>query len=348
MTRPPSSNRSRIRMKDVAERLGVSVSTVSLVLSGDTRIPEDTARRVLQTVKAMEYRPNLLARSLARRNSRTIAVILPEFALARNKPFYFEALAGIHAQTQSAGYKIIVEAANRVFLARRYYLRMLKEQSADGMLYMAATINDAFLRDVEREPFPFVTLTSYADGVDLPCARNDDREAARIAVKHLISLGHTKIGFIQGTMDMSYCRDRALGYEQAMKEAGLDIQPNWIQPGDLDLMLSSNAAAMLAAAGVTAILASSDVMAYGALRGLKTAGRRVPQEIAVVGIDDVEFAAWASPTLTTVRVHVGAMAELAAKYVIRRAQTPNIPKNPLTEIPLPELIVRESCGGAAS
>src|ERR1700759_3705529 len=132
-------------MRDVAERLGLSVSTVSLVLSGDTRIPEDTARRVLQTVKAMEYRPNLLARSLARRNSRTIAVILPEFALVRNKPFYFEALAGIHSQTQSAGYKIIVEAANRVFLARRYYLRMLKEQSADGMLYMAASINDGFL-----------------------------------------------------------------------------------------------------------------------------------------------------------------------------------------------------------
>ncbi len=348
MTRSPATNRSRIRMKDVAERLGLSVSTVSLVLSGDTRIPEDTARRVLQTVKAMEYRPNLLARSLARRNSRTIAVILPEFAFTRNKPFYFEALAGIHSQTQSAGYKIIVEAANRVFLARRYYLRMLKEQSADGMLYLAASVNDSFLRDVEREPFPFVTLTSYADGVDLPCARNNDQEAARIAVKHLTSLGHKKIGFIQGTMDMSYSRDRKIGYELAMKEAGLDVQPDWIQLGDLDLALSGKAAAALAAADTTAILASSDVMACGALRGLKIAGKRVPEDIAVVGIDDLEFAAWVTPALTTVRIHVGAMAELAAKYVIRRAQTPNIPKNPLTEIPLPELVIRESCGGVRS
>jgi DNA-binding LacI/PurR family transcriptional regulator len=335
-------------MRDVAERLGLSVSTVSLVLSGDTRIPEDTARRVLQTVKAMEYRPNLLARSLARRSSRTIAVILPEFAFVKNKPFYLEALAGIHSQTQSAGYKIIVEAANRVFLARRYYLRMLKEQSADGMLYLAATTADVFLREMEREPFPFVTLTSYADGVDLPCARNNDQEAARIAVKHLIKLGHKKIGLIRGAADMSYSRDRALGYEQAIKEAGLESRPDWTLDGDFDLPQSGAAAAALANAGVTAILASSDVMAYGALRGLKASGRRVPDDIALVGIDDLEFAAWNVPSLTSVRVHVRIMAELAAKYVIRRAQTPNIPKNPLTEIPVPELIVRESCGGALS
>jgi DNA-binding LacI/PurR family transcriptional regulator len=335
-------------MRDVAERLGVSVSTVSLVLSGDTRIPEDTARRVLQTVKAMEYRPNLLARSLARRSSRTIAVILPEFAFVKNKPFYLEVLAGIHSQTQPAGYKMVVEAANRVFLARRYYLRMLKEQSADGMLYLAASINDGFLHDVEKEPFPFVSLTSYADGVDLPIACNNDKEAARMAVKHLVSLGHKKIGFIQGMADMSYSRDRELGYRTAMKEAGVDIDPNWLQLGDLNKETARQAAMALAEHKITAIVASSDVMAYGALRGLKAAGRRVPEDVALVGIDDVDFSAWTVPSLTTVRVHLRETAELAAKYVLRRAQAPNMPKNPLTEIPLPELIVRESCGGKIS
>jgi DNA-binding LacI/PurR family transcriptional regulator len=318
---------------------------VSLVLSGDTRIPEDTARRVLQTVKAMEYRPNLLARSLARRSSRTIAVILPEFAFVKNKPFYFEALQGIHAQTQPAGYKMLVEAANRVFLARRYYLRMLKEQSADGMLYLAASINDSFLRDLEKEPFPFVNLASCADGVDLPCARANDQEAARLAVKHLIALGHSKIGFIQGLAEMSYCRDRQMGYERAMKEASLDIAANWIASGDLDIDTASKAAITLSTSGVTAIIAAGDVMAYGALRGLRTSGKRVPQDVALVGIDDLEMSSWTHPTLTTVRTHVREMAELAAKYVVRRAQTPSIPKNPLTEIPVPELIVRESCGG---
>src|SRR6185436_15704874 len=96
----PNNPRRRVRMRDVANRCGVSISTVSLVLSGDARIPEDTARRVLQAVKAMEYRPSVVARSLARRASRTIGVILPEFAFSKNKAFYYQALQGIHAQTQ--------------------------------------------------------------------------------------------------------------------------------------------------------------------------------------------------------------------------------------------------------
>src|SRR5579864_8789579 len=170
MTLPTDStathSRKRVRMRDVATRCGVSISTVSLVLSGDPRIPEDTARRVLQAVKAMEYRPSVLARSLARRVSRTIGVIIPEFAFSHNQPFFYQALQGIHDQTQPAGYKMMVEAANQVFLSRRYYLRLLKEQSADGMIYMAAKLNDSFLAEMEKEPYPFVLLGNAADGVN--------------------------------------------------------------------------------------------------------------------------------------------------------------------------------------
>src|SRR4051812_13333546 len=148
LQQPLANAKKRVRMRDVANRCGVSISTVSLVLSGDTRIPEDTSRKVLETVKAMEYRPSVIARSLARKGSRTIGVILPESAYAKNQQFYYQALEGIHSQTQAAGYKMIVEAANRVFLERRYYLRMLKEQSTDGMIYMAASTSDSFLEEV--------------------------------------------------------------------------------------------------------------------------------------------------------------------------------------------------------
>lgn len=344
MTRSASPNRIRVRMRDVASRCGVSISTVSLVLSGDTRIPEDTARRVLQAVKAMEYRPSVLARSLARRTSRTIAVILPETAFQRNTPYYYHALQGIHSQTQPAGYKMLVEAANRVFLARRYYLRMLKEQSADGMLYLAATISDKFLGEIEKEPFPFVLVGSYADEVNLPCAKSNDAEGAKIAVKHLIGLGHTAIGHIAGSQEISTGRDRAQGYSDAMKEAGLPLDPTRIVQGNFDIQQAATVTRELVETGVTAIFAASDAMAYGALRTLRELNKRVPQDVAVVGMDDLEMSAWTNPALTTVRYDIQMMAELATKYVIRRAQSPIIPKNPLTEVPAPELIIRETCG----
>ncbi len=344
MTRSPMPNRNRVRMRDVATRCGVSISTVSLVLSGDVRIPEDTARRVLQAVKAMEYRPSVLARSLARRTSRTIAVILPEFAFQRNKPFYYQALQGIHSQTQPAGYKMVVEAANKVFLARRYYLRMLREQSADGMLYLAATVNDKFLSEVEKEPFPFVLVGAYADGVNLPCANTSDAQGAKLAVDHLVKLGHKMIGHISGPADVSHCRDRMVGYQEAMKTAGLSVNPAWIVSGNFELEQAEKAAVGLVKAGVTAIFAGGDVMAIGALRGLRALNKRVPDDVAVVGMDDLEISSWTNPALTTVRYDIGAMAELATKYVVRRSQSPIVPKNPLTEVPGPELIIRESCG----
>lgn len=343
----PDPNSKRVRMRDVANRLGVSISTVSLVLSGDPRIPEDTVRRVLAAVKAMEYRPSVLARSLARRVSRTIGVVLPEFAFQRNKPFYYQALQGIHSQTQPAGYKMIVEAANRVFLARRYYLRMLREQSADGMLYLAATLDASFLNEMEKEQFPFILVGSYAEGVNLPIAKSHDFAGAKMAVQHLIKLGHKSIGHIAGPSEVSNSRDRSNGYSQAMKDAGLNVQPNWIAPGNYDLEQSEKAAEDLVRAKVTAIFAGSDVMAYAALRALRKMAVKVPGDVALVGMDDLEMSSWTNPSLTTVRYDIRTIAELATKYVIRRVQSPILQKSPLEDIPAPELVVRESCGAKA-
>jgi LacI family transcriptional regulator len=333
--------KKRVRMRDVATRCGVSISTVSLVLSGDARIPEDTARRVLQAVKAMEYRPSVLARSLARRISRTIGVILPEDAFTRNKAFYYEALQGIHAHTQPAGFKMVVEAANRVFLARRYYLRLLKEQSADAMIYLAASLNDTFLTEMEREPYPFILVGSYVDNSGLICARNDDFSGAKMAVEHLVSLGHRNIGHIAGSSEVSHGRDRENGYREAMKAAGVEVQPAWVVQAHFDFDQAEKATKSLLDAGVTAIFCASDVMAYGVMKALRDMGKRVPDEISVVGMDDLEMSGWLNPALTTVRYDIRSMAEAATKYAIKRIQAPT-PGKPTFEIPPLELIIRGS------
>lgn len=342
-----STSRRRVRMRDVATRCDVSISTVSLVLSGDPRIPEDTARRVLQAVKAMEYRPSVIARSLARRFSRTIGVILPEFAFHRNQPFYYQALQGIHAQTQPAGYKMVVEAANKVFIERRYHLRLLKEQSADGVIYMAASLSDDFLMEMEKEPYPFVMLGAVADGVNLLSARGDDFVGAQTAVKHLISLNHRKIGHVSGLSTISFWRERERGYRQAMKDAGLNVEPTWVISGEIDVNQSESATLQLLDTGVTAIFAASDVMAYGVLRALKKAGRRVPDDIAVIGMDDLDMSACITPALSTVRYDIAQMASQAAHFVIKQIHNPTIQKTLLGDMPKPNLIIRETCGGKA-
>lgn len=211
------------------------------------------------------------------------------------------------------------------------------------MVYLAASINDSFLGEMEREPYPFVLVGAYVDGADLPCFRTDDREGGRMATKHLISLGHKSIGHIAGSAEISTGRDRELGYRDAMAAAGLTVQPSWVVPGHFDTDQAERVTNDLLMAGVTAIFAGSDVMAYGALRALKTAGRRVPNDVAVVGMDDLEMSAWVNPALTTVRYDVRLLAELATKYLMRRIQSP-VNQKPSTETPAPELIVRESCG----
>jgi len=335
----------RVRMQDVADRCGVSISTVSLVLSGDARIPEDTTRRVLQTVKALEYRPSVVARNLARRFSRTIGVILPQFAFEKNQPFYYQALQGIHSQTQTAGYKMVVEAANPSFIERRYYHRLLKEQSADGMIYMAAGINDGFLSEMQAEPYPFVLVGGVAEGVSLPTVKGPDFEGAKMAVRHLLKLGHKKIGHVAGSKTHSMGRDRERGYYAAMEEAGLSPQKEWVQNGDFDLGTAESAALQLQSKRVTALFAGNDMMAMGVLRGLRKKGVKVPAEMAIMGMDDLTLSQWVSPALSTVRFDISSLAGLAAQYVIKKIHAPLIGKDFLTDVPKPELIIRDSCGG---
>lgn len=341
---PSFSNKKRVRMSDVAARCGVSISTVSLVLSGDVRIPEDTTRKVLQTIKAMEYRPNVIARNLARKGSRTIGVILPEVAFSQNQAFYYQALQGIHSQTQSAGFKIIVEATNNVFLERRYYLRLLKEQSADGIIYLAASLQDTFLSEMVNEPYPFVLLGNSISDVSLPTIKINDVLGAKMATAHLISLGHKSIAHVSGLTTFSQGKDRLAGYQEAMKEAKLSVNPSWIFSGQFNIEKAEEAVEGLLAAKVTAVFVGSDEMAVGVLRALHQRKIKVPEQIAVVGMDDIQSASWTWPMLTTVRTFVKEISSMAASFVLKSIQLPAGAKNPLPEIPAPQLIIRGSCG----
>jgi LacI family transcriptional regulator len=239
---------------------------------------------------------------------------------------------------------LVVEAANAVFLSRRYYLRLLKEQSADGMIYLAASLKDDFLKDMEKEPYPFVLLGNSSDGIDLPVVKSDDEKAASLAAQHLINLGHKKIAYVGGLAGYSMGLGRNRGFQNTMKEAGLEVQNTLLLDGNFSLEESERLVQTIVDQKATAILCASDSMAFGILRGLRNLGISVPSDMALVGMDDLEMSSWIEPSLTTVRTHIQEVAGAAAKYLIQKIQALPTQKLQFKEIPTPELIVRSSCG----
>jgi LacI family transcriptional regulator len=308
---PPPTPRpgpQRVTMKDVAEHCGVSLSTVSLVLSGDQRIPPATTQRVLEVVKALGYRPNVIARNLAKQRSKTLGVVLPDLGAVVDQSFFGEALKGVYAETSRQGYRLLLEIATPQFLSRRFYLRLLKENSVDGLIYLGATLKDDHLREVEPYHFPFLFIGGYLDDARISYVAIDNEAGSYMAVKHLIDLGHRRIGHAAGPVIFSSARDRIRGYRRALEEAGIAFDPALVVDGHYRADVTQEVTRQLIAKKVTAIFAGSDWMASGAMRAVKEAGLRVPQDVSIIGCGDLELARLVDPPLTTVKYDIKALA----------------------------------------
>lgn len=303
-----STRPRRVTMKDVADQCGVSLSTVSLVLSGDTRIPPVTTQRVLEVVKSLGYRPNALARNLARQRSKTFGLVLPEVSAVVDHAFVAEALHHVAQEVARLGYRLLLEIATPQFVNRRFHLRLLKENSVDGVIYFGAGLNDDFLRDVEPFRYPFVLLGDLLDGIQLSYAAPDTEMGARLATEHLLNLGHRRIAHLAGPGHLSSARDALLGYRRALEAGGAVFDPALVADGGFDAERAKAETLRLLGLGVTAITAANDVMAAGALRAVKESGRRVPQDVSITGLGDKDISRWLDPPLTTARADVAALA----------------------------------------
>jgi DNA-binding LacI/PurR family transcriptional regulator len=334
----------RVTMKDVADRCGVSLSTVSLVLSGDQRIPPGTTRQVLEVVKALGYRPNVIARNLARQRSKTLAVILPDPEAKADQRFFAEALKGVYAETARQGYRLILDVATPQFMSRRFYLRLLKENSADGLLYLGAGLRDEFLADKELLSYPFLLVGGYLDDPHISYAAPDEESGALAAVRHLASLGHARIGHIGGPALFSSVRDQAAGYRRGLEEKNLAFDTSLTEEIAFHPEAARQAALRLLERKATALFAGTDLMAAGALAAVKESGLRPGRDIAVVGVGDADAAEWLDPALTTVRFRVRDMAAEGTRRVIEGVQGE---ASGVFQKKYPaELIVRKSCGAA--
>lgn len=297
---------SRTTIKDIARECGVSLSTVSLVLNGNPRISARTRDLVMAAVEKHGYQPNAAARGLASRSSRTLSVVVPPLSHVFADVYFGEIVSGIYDRASEEGYKVLLDLANEKFVAEKEYLKMLRSRRADGMLFISSSIHDTYLADFESASFPFMLVNHFIPGSSINYVVADYRDTARQAVDHLVGLGHRKIGLISGTNTHTGLAFRD-AFQQCARERGLPEGAvvwmdslhgkDWSQEGGL-----ATARELLARhRDLTAIMAGNDRLAIGVLRHLLSQGLKVPQDVSVMGVDDIPESAYTHPALTTVR-----------------------------------------------
>ncbi len=329
-------------IKEVATLAGVSISTVSRVINGSKPVRDEVRRRVLAAVKKVGYVPNHTAQSMVSGRTMTVGIVVPSGASSFNSLV----LAGIRSRLVQEGYQSLVcEIENPISTESEVrYLDILSRGITDGIILTHEAQSSRIRDTIKRVTVPIVVASVKIEGLRLRSIGIDDRAAARDATDYLLSLGHTRIGLIGGGKQVSGGLHRTEGYREAFERRGLRCDPLWVVPGWFSFESGYRAARQLLRNDptITAIFCVSDDMAVGAIRYLKDEGRRVPEDISVMGFDDVALAAYADPPLTTVRQPIREIGTGAAELLLRvlRGEA-KVPKHTILGH---EIVVRSSCG----
>ncbi|MDN3557803.1 LacI family DNA-binding transcriptional regulator [Halomonas maura] len=285
-------------IRKVAELAGVSVATVSRTLKSPDIVSPATRERVRQAVETAGYRPNQMAVQFRSRRSNNLAVLVPTIA----NTFFARVIGGIQQAAQAQGYGVLLcNTLGREELEIQY-AGMVAGRQADGVIQLRAF--NPFPADAVEpgRPLPMVNACEVLDDAPCPTLRIDNRAAARTLTEHLIALGHRRIAMIQGPRRSPLTRDRVAGYRDALEAAGIPSSDDLLYPGDFTPRAGYDAAGALLARDLrpTAVFCESDEMAIGAISRLKQAGFAVPGDVSVAGFDDIDFASYSDPPLTTI------------------------------------------------
>ncbi|HPF39980.1 MAG TPA: LacI family DNA-binding transcriptional regulator [Phycisphaerae bacterium] len=307
------AKRKAVSIKDVARESNASLTTVSLVLNNrDGRISRATRERVLDAVERLGYRPSRLAQSLQSQRSGFLGILVPQLRHAFADVYFGELISAIQETAGENDYKIILDVANPRYLERSHHLELFRRHYVDGLLCLGVTNNDTYLADFSEDQ-PVIVVNNRVSGVDLDFVQCDYSEAGRIAAKHLCELGHKKIGYIHGATEVQTTADLRDGFEEVLDQLKLPLPESRAEDGLYTEEGGAKAAIALLTREptITAIFAGNDKMAIGAISGLKRIGMRVPDDVSVIGCDDVHQAEYCDPPLTTIHTpiyEVGARA----------------------------------------
>jgi LacI family transcriptional regulator len=327
-------------IKDVAREASVSVATVSRVFNGATVVREETARRIREVATALRYAPHGGARSLITNRTNTLGVLLPDLY----GEFFSELIHGIDLTARKEGYHILVSRSWEGRSEIEEAMRAMRGR-VDGMLLMSPDVHAESLLNVPAN-LPVVLLCSPSRGHELDSVTIQNFHGAKEIVTHLISVGHTRIAIIKGSLGNFDAAERLRGYRAALKDGGIDPDADLERQGDFTEAGGFRVANELMALKKrpTAVFAANDSMAIGALSAFKQLGVRIPEEMAVAGFDDIPLCRYMDPPLSSVRVHIADLGSKAVE-VLLHAITHKNDHVRRRERMSTEIVIRRSSGG---
>ncbi|EPP1033467.1 DNA-binding transcriptional regulator CytR [Cronobacter turicensis] len=285
-------------MKDVAVRARVSTATVSRALMNPEKVSQATRNRVEQAAIDVGYLPGSLNRNLKRNESRTILVIVPDIC----DPFFSEIIRGIEVTAADQGYLVLIGDCAHQNQQEKTFIDLIITKQIDGMLLLGSRLPFDASKEEQRNLPPMVMANEFAPELELPTVHIDNLTAAFNAVNYLHELGHQRIACIAGPEEMPLCHYRLQGYVQALRRSGMTVDPHYIARGDFTFEAGAQALEQLLSLPQppTSIFCHSDVMALGALSMAKRRGFRVPDDLSIIGFDNIALAEFCDPPLTTV------------------------------------------------
>ncbi|MBX6764903.1 MAG: LacI family DNA-binding transcriptional regulator [Rubrobacteraceae bacterium] len=329
----------RVNIKDVAQRAGVSISTVSRVLNEtDYPVKPETRAKVLEATKELGFKPNDLARGLLSSRTRIIGLIIPDIS----NPYYPELSLGVESTASEHGYSVVFCNTGRDAERLEQYVDVLLQKRADGIILAGGGTQTKQVSQVLSD-FDLAVALIGRHNLPFPSVQIDNRTAAREATSHLLELGHRRVAFISGPLNLTSVQDRLAGYQEAMVEHGIEHDSRLIREGDFGVQ-SGYSAAMALLKGQprpTAIFAANDRMATSVISAAIDLGLRVPEDLSVVGFDNTVLASQVRPSLTTVSVPAYEMGSAAMKLLI---DTLSGKKCPQVVWLSTELVIRQSTG----
>ena len=326
-------------IRQVAEKAGVSVATVSRVLNKIPSVSAKTRLKVEKAIQELNYEPSMLGRNLRNSESRLLLVLIPSIS----NPFYTEIIKGIENIAINNNYNILLCETDSDPKRENIYFNMVKNKLADGIISMDPTVNRQKLNEL-AENHAIILCSEYEEGTQIPYVTINNELAAYQAVKHLIKIGNKKIALINSDEKFLYARQRRSGYERALKEFGIPIRNEWIyNTQSLDFEMGVHAMRSLLQLEVkpSAVFAVSDTLAIGALKEINVCGLNVPEDIAIIGFDKISFSNMTNPTLTTIAQPMYKMGCTAANMLIHRIKGEKVESIVLDH----ELIIRETTMG---
>jgi LacI family transcriptional regulator len=330
---------------------GVSVSTVSRVFNGYTDVRDETRQRVLASARKLDYQPSAAARTLVRQRSQLVGVILftAEDHPDIQHPFFLEVLAGLKYSLGADGYDLMLFAGEHPAPTGgpHAYARRARHHRVDGVIVLA--VDDADEPELVKlvdSGTPVVAVDLALNGGRASHVISDNIGGARLAVRHLYDIGHRRIATIGGLEHTKPAQDRVLGYRAELEVLGLERRDEYEPYGDFFDESGERAMRELLALDEppTAVFAASDMMAVGAIRAIESVGLRCPDDISIVGFDDIQLAEYVSPALTTIRQDKRGLGAAAARSLVQMMEDPQATP-PVLMLPV-DLVVRASSGAA--